>query len=139
MRVALDTNVLVSSVATRGLCADILQATLAEHELVVGEAVLGELRRVLQTKLRIPAHTINELDAFLRAQAIIVSEAPAIKVKISDPADLLVLAQALAGGASVLVTGDKHLLEISGKVDIPIVTPRGFWDLLRNPNSGSAE
>jgi hypothetical protein len=35
MKVMLDTNVLASAVATRGLCADVLRAVLAEHELVI--------------------------------------------------------------------------------------------------------
>jgi predicted nucleic acid-binding protein len=47
MRVCLDTNVLVAAVATRGLAADVLRLTLAEHDLLVPEVVLTELRRVL--------------------------------------------------------------------------------------------
>jgi uncharacterized protein len=41
VRVALDTNVLVSAVATRGICADVLRVVLTEHELVVGARVVG--------------------------------------------------------------------------------------------------
>ena len=48
MIVCFDTNVLVSAVATRGLCADIVNAALAEHQLIVGETVLMELRQVLR-------------------------------------------------------------------------------------------
>ena len=33
MRVLLDTNVIVSAVTTRGLCADVFRAVLAAHEL----------------------------------------------------------------------------------------------------------
>lgn len=42
MRVALDTNVLVSAIGTRGLCADLMRLVLRDHELVVGEQVLLE-------------------------------------------------------------------------------------------------
>jgi predicted nucleic acid-binding protein len=111
VKVALDTYVLVSAVATRGLCADILQATLAEHQLVVGETVLAELRRVLRQKLRVPPDTVDETDAFLRRQAVVV--------------------EAVAGGANVLVTGDQDLLEAANKAPLPILTPRGFWERLR--------
>ncbi len=58
MRVYLDTNVVVSAVATRGLCADVLQAIVAEHELVVGEAMLSELRRILAQKLGLPKEIV---------------------------------------------------------------------------------
>ena len=89
MKTFLDTNVLVSAVATRGLCADILHTVLAEHQLVVGEAVLGELRRVLRTKICLPPETIAEMDTFLRHQATVVADAPPPRVKLRDPADLL--------------------------------------------------
>jgi predicted nucleic acid-binding protein len=47
VKVFLDTNVLVSAFASRGLCADLMRYLLAEHELLAGEAVLTELRRAL--------------------------------------------------------------------------------------------
>lgn len=131
MKVALDTNVLVSAVATRGLCADILHAILAEHELVVGATVLAELGRVLRRKIRVPADTVREMDAFLRRHAVVVDGAPTLALKLRDRSDLPVLAEALAGGADLLVTGDGDLLEIAGHAPLPIVTPRGFWERLR--------
>ena len=76
MRIALDTNVLVSAFATRGLSSDVLNLILADHQLVLGEAVLGELDRVLRTKLKVPADTAAETTTFLRTQAVIVSSAP---------------------------------------------------------------
>ena len=47
MKVFLDTNVLVSGLATRGLCADVIRLVLAEHELIAGEVALKEVERVL--------------------------------------------------------------------------------------------
>ena len=133
MKVALDTNVLVSAVATRGLCADVLHATLAEHQLVVGETVLAELRRVLGQKIGAPAAAIEELDSFLRQVAIVLDTAAPLPIAIRDRADAAVLAEAVAGEAEVLVTGDRDLLDIASKAPLPIVTPRGFWELLRSP------
>ena len=40
MRVFLDTNVLVSAMATRGLCADVLREILTSHRLVVSARTL---------------------------------------------------------------------------------------------------
>jgi predicted nucleic acid-binding protein len=62
VRVFLDTNVLASAIATRGICADVQQVTLAEHELVLGEKVLGELSRVLRTKFRVTPEDADETD-----------------------------------------------------------------------------
>lgn len=132
MIVCFDTNVLVSAVATRGLCADIVNAALAEHQLIVGETVLAELRQVLRHKLRIPAATVEEMDAFLRLHATVIDSAPALDIRVRDDSDRAVLAEAVAGKADVLVTGDQDLLEVASKAPIKILSPRGFWELLRS-------
>lgn len=137
MRVFFDTNVLVSAFATRGLCADLFQAVLAEHQLVTGEAVLHELRKVLGQKLKMNAAGIAEIDEFLRAQGDVVADAPPISVAVRDPSDRLVLAEAVAGQPDVLVTGDADLLVLPPKAPIPIVAPRAFWELLRQSPRGS--
>ena len=131
MRVALDTNVLVSAVATRGLCADVFNLVLAEHELIVGETVLSELRRVLGEKIRVPSKTIDEFIALLRQEAIVVKKSEEVKVKIRDKTDLPVLSEAVAGSAEILVTGDADLTEIADKLPLQILSPRGFWEQLR--------
>lgn len=136
MKVFLDTNVLVSAVATRGLCADVFHAVLAEHQLIVGKAVLTELRRVLRQKIRLSADTIAEMETFLRRQALVVTDAPPLRIKLRDPDDLAILAEAVAGGADVLVTGDQDLLSMAARAPLPIVTPRGLWEILRaNPDA----
>lgn len=134
MRVYLDTNVLISAFATRGLCADILYAVLAEHQLVAGEAVIAEIRRILAKKLRLPAGAVAEVEALLRQQAEIITDAPQLTIKIRDLDDLAILSEALAGEAEVLVTGDRDLLDIAKHAPLPIVSPRGFWELLRSPS-----
>lgn len=135
MRVFLDTNVLVSAVGTRGLCADVLQTVLAEHELVVGEVVLAELQRVLQKKMRLSSALAREMDEFLRREAEVVSAAPVVRVAPRDPNDVPVLAEAVAGQVDVLVTGDADLLDLAGKLPFPVVNPRGFWERLRSDDA----
>jgi len=130
LRVYLDTNVVVSALATRGLCADVLQLVLAEHELVVGETMLGELPRALSKKLGLPQETIDETIAFLRRQASVVTTAAAVPLKGVDPADAAVVAEAAAGAVDLLVTGDQGLLTAPG-LPIKVVSPRELWDQLR--------
>jgi uncharacterized protein len=131
VRVFLDTNVLVSAFATRGLCADLLQVVLADHQLIIGETVLEELRRTLRRKLHLPGTTIQELDTFLRQHAIVVADAAPLPFRLRDAADVPVLAEAVAGTADVMVTGDTDLLVAAGRSPVPILAPRAFWDLLR--------
>jgi len=131
VRVFLDTNVLVSAVAARGLCAEVPQLVLAEHELVVGERVLGELRKVLRQKIGLEAETIDEVEAFLRGYAQVVRSHHRPTVPLRDVADGYVLAEAVEAGVDVVVTGDGDLLDAAAIAPFPIVTPRGLWNLLR--------
>ena len=136
MKVYLDTNVFVSAFATRGLCADLFQVVIADHQLVVGETVLVELRRILSRKLRMAPGLIDEVEAFLRSQGEVVRDPPPAALNIRDPADRVVLAEAVAGGAEVLVTGDADLLSVAAGAPLPIVAPRAFWELLKTGPRG---
>ncbi len=129
MRICLDTNVLVSAVATRGICADLMNLVLAEHELVLGETVLSELKGVLRKKLGVPKATIEEMEAFLRERATVVATPDRVTVGTLDADDAAVLAEAVAGDEA-LVTGERQLLELPHP-PIPILSPRGLWDRLR--------
>ena len=131
MRVFLDTNVLVSAVATRGICADLLRLVASEHELVVGEVVLTELRRVLATRIRLPAERIDEVETFLRTYEVVAKPGAMDPVAVRDDADRWVLANARAARADVLITGDADLLAVAASAGLHIVTPREFWEELR--------
>ncbi len=133
MKVYLDTNVVVSAFATRGLCADVPHVVLAEHQLVVGEALLTEVRRVLRQKIGLPANAVAEIETLLRQQSVVVRAAPSLNIRIRDKDDLPILAEAAGGGVDVLVTGDRDLLDIAPRSPVPIVTPRGLWEMLRAP------
>ena len=128
MKVFLDTNVLVSAMATRGLCSDVLREVLTSHQLVVSAALFTELKRVLRQKLRIPAELINEAIEILQQDAYFSAASTFPDVEIRDKDDLMILSSALNGNADLLVTGDKELLDL-GKVEaMEIVSPRGFWE-----------
>jgi len=136
VRVFLDTNVLVSAFATRGLCADVMRHVLAEHELVVGEVVLRELRRVLRTKIKVPAAVVTAIEGVLREHEVVPKPRSTPPLALRDASDRWVLASAIAGRADVLVTGDRDLLEIAAQSPVPIVDPRGFWTLQRQSSPG---
>lgn len=131
MKVFFDTNVLVAAFATRGLCADLFAHVLLEHELIVGEVVLDELRETLRTKIKLPKKSIDEIERLLREATVVAKPRKHLGLKISDPDDEWVVASAVAGAADVLVTGDAAVLGIAARSPLKITNPRGFWDLLR--------
>tara|TARA_R110002124_G_scaffold286171_3_gene466223 strand:+ start:1541 stop:1942 length:402 start_codon:yes stop_codon:yes gene_type:complete len=132
MKVFVDTNVLVSAIASRGLSADVFQLILTEHDLITGEFVLNEFRRVLITKIKVPEEIVNEAEQLLRRYQIEpIPENPS-QIKVRDEDDRWVLESAMQAEADVLITGDKDLLVISDQLVKPkIITPRQFWELVQ--------
>lgn len=131
MRVFLDTNVLVSAFATRGLCTDLFRHVLAEHELVTGQAVLNELGRVLTERIQLPADKVESILQLLKEHPCVPVPQDVSHLQIRDADDAVVLASALTARADVLVTGDRDLLEMEGDPGIRIMKPRDFWSLAR--------
>ena len=131
MRVFLDTNVIVSALTARGLSADVFRLTVAEHELLTGEVNLKKLRRVLRLRMRVPARQMDEIEQLMREHTITPIPEKLPDIELRDPDDKWVLASAVVGAADVLVTGDKDLLSSMDAAPLPILTPRAFWESLR--------
>ena len=132
MRVFLDTNVLVSAVATRGLCADVFREVLTSHELIVSDALLKEVKKVLQQKFTVPPSLISEFLNLLKQDTIFIKPSGSPEVTIKDKSDLIIIASALTGSADLLVTGDKELLNLGNVENLEIVSPRVFWEKVKS-------
>ncbi|MDH3208573.1 MAG: putative toxin-antitoxin system toxin component, PIN family [Gemmatimonadota bacterium] len=131
IRVCLDSNVLVAAFAARGLCSDLLAHVLSEQHLVVPDIVREESLRVLTTKFRLSAEAIESVAAVLDRCEAAAASAELSPVALRDPDDEKVLADAVAAGVQVLVTGDKDLLEVAEQSPISILSPRAFMMLTR--------
>jgi len=131
VRVFLDTNVLVSAFAARGLCADLLELVLLEHEFVMGRQVLDELNKALTAKLRLPPAQAKAIVNFVSGEAAqVIDQTQPARVR-ADPADARVLGEALAAKAVAFVTGDAALIGLRAIENLEIVSPRGFWEKIR--------
>jgi putative PIN family toxin of toxin-antitoxin system len=132
VRVFLDTNVLVSAFATRGLSADLLELVMVEHEVVTGRRVLKELERALRGKLKLPASRCAEVVELVAGEAaVVVEDAPPAECDVEE-ADRFVLGEAMAAGADAFITGDAQLVELGSVGSLRILTPRQLWELLRS-------
>ena len=131
MRVFLDTNVLVSAFATRGLSADLLELVLIEHDLITGRNVLRELDRVLRTRIKLPAARCAEIVEFVGLEAFTVIENAAAADCEADEDDKLILGEAIAGRSEVFITGDAVVIALGELGTMRILTPRQLWEKLR--------
>ena len=132
MKVVLDTNVLVSGLIFGGTPGLILSAWAdGAVSLVLSPEILDEYRRVgLELAIgREPLEAaLDKLLTLLAVNATIVN-APSLPEQVcEDPDDDKFLAASLAGNAPIIISGDKHLLRVSGWQDVEVLKPRAFVD-----------
>jgi len=137
LKVFLDTNVLASSIATRGLCSELLESVIHDHELLTCQPVLRELERVLAQKFRLPEAVVAGFLALLKAEGTVVVSRKNPPISIKDADDIPILGCAIAGKADVFVTGDKELLDLRKIEDLTVVSPRQLWNQLAGLEPGS--
>lgn len=130
MRVFLDTNVLVSATATRGLCADLFREALLSHHLIVSAPLLEELERVLASKFGASPEIVAGLVRLLHQDTTLASVGPLPQIDLDDEDDVVILASAIDGGADVFVTGDRGVQAVRSVGPMEILSPRQFWEKL---------
>src|SRR5436190_6380382 len=131
MRVVFDTNVLFAAfVARTGLCAQILEACLAEHDVFLSQYIVIELARHLQGKANVPENLVQSAINGLVEGASTVEPAQVPGDVTRDPDDLPILGTAVAANADILVTGDKDLLVLEKFRNVEMLAPRAFHDRL---------
>jgi putative PIN family toxin of toxin-antitoxin system len=122
MRVVLDTNVLVSALIKGGKPRRLLKVlTDSRHKLIISEPIIEEFSRVTaDEKIR---KYVNDEDvaAFLGTLVIKAIFVPLeSRVRVFNNADDDVLSTAKEGHTDLLITGDRHMLELKrfGRVRI---------------------
>ena len=131
IKVVLDTNALVSALLFGGGPGELV--SLWEKGRIVpllSKDVFLEYVRVLgYPKFALSAEDIKGLieEHFLPyAEMVPVDKTPSV-IRM-DPADDKFLALAVAGGADLLISGDRHLLALRRYGDVEILTPRRFLE-----------
>lgn len=131
MRVVLDTNVVMSGVFFGGVPGQILTAWHGGRvTLVVSPSILDEYRRVgALLAAQYEGVNFEPFAALLAVHAEVVDAPEHLAEPVGeDPADQKFLACALGAGATCVVSGDWHLLRVSGWQGIEVLRPRTFVD-----------
>lgn len=128
MKIIFDNNVLVAAFLRGGACREVLDNAIHEHELYLTPYIINEFKDVFK-RFHFQESLINEFLAFLNKYFIIGETAKAIEKISRDPDDDPVLADALANGLEVILTGDKDLLDLKSYKGIRILSPKDYWTL----------
>jgi putative PIN family toxin of toxin-antitoxin system len=130
MRIVLDTNVLISGIFFSGPPFEILKAWRdGEIQIVSSPEILHEYYRAASLlQEQFPNTDIEPILNMIAINSELI-RAPALHKQVcDDPDDDKFLACAVAGNTGVIVSGDKHLLKLSGYKGITIVKPAQFVD-----------
>ena len=136
IKIVLDTNVFISGILSPNRApAQILDLVLSgECKLVISPQIIQEIHRVTQYPgiirlMKKRQIKLEELaDTILKIFNLSRITPGAVKVQgvCSDPQDDMFLACALEGQADIIISGDKHLLDLKSYQGIIIVTPAVF-------------
>jgi putative PIN family toxin of toxin-antitoxin system len=128
VRVILDTNVFVSGIFFTGPPYRILEAWRdGKIQLVISQEILEEYQRVGETLgKQFPGVKLQPILELVAMNAEIFSDQPLPGPVCDDPADDKFIACAVVSGCRIIVSGDRHLLKVSGFGGIRVIKPRQF-------------
>lgn len=130
MRVILDTNVFVSGVFFSGPPYRILEAWRGgKLQLVASQEILEEYQRVGETLAeQFPGVNLQPIIDLVTTNAEVFPNQVLPESICEDPDDDKFIACALAGRCRVIISGDRHLLKVSGFRGLTVMSPRRFID-----------
>ena len=129
MKILFDTNVLISAFMASGSCYDVIDNSIHGHELYCTPSIINEFRKVFKDDFHYPEEVINQFIRFIDKFFIKGDAASAIDNVCRDADDNQILADALANGIEILITGDKDLLDLKRYKGVKIISPREYWKL----------
>lgn len=127
-KVTLDTNIIISALVFGGNSKEIIEKiNKREFKVYISPQLVSELIDVLIKKFNFSKKMIMLLEAQIITLFNIVYPTQNIDV-VRDVDDNRVLEVAVASNSSVIVTGDKDLLDLKKYKNIKIMNPKNFLD-----------
>jgi putative PIN family toxin of toxin-antitoxin system len=131
VRIVLDTNVFVSGVFFSGPPFRILEAWRdGRLELAISKEILDEYQRVGEELAKqYPAIDLQPILDLVIVKAKLFPSQNLSESVCEDPDDDKFFACAFASKSKIIVSGDKHLLKVSGYRGVKAMKPREFVDV----------
>ena len=127
IRAVADTNIYISALMFGGLPGVLLDlAFQGLFLLITSQPLLDELEEKLSGKFALAPEDVRVVRDRLERTAALMAPDFVLDVVSQDPEDNRVLECAVAGKADVVVSGDRHLLQLGSHAGIPILTARQF-------------
>jgi putative PIN family toxin of toxin-antitoxin system len=130
LKIVLDTNVFISGVFFTGPPYEILKAWRdGRIQILISEEIIEEYHRVgeLLSK-QFPGIEFGPILQLLTINTELVQTRKLTAQVCEDPDDDKFLECAIFGNSNLIVSGDNHLLKVSGHKGIEIINPRNFVD-----------
>lgn len=130
MKIVLDTNVFISGIFFGGPPSEILKTwRKSKVSIVLTEQILLEYQRVgEELSARYPSINISPIIELFTIFGEFVETKGISESICEDPDDNKFIECAIASHSKLIISGDKHLLKISGYKEIEVLKPHEFID-----------
>lgn len=130
MKIVLDTNVFISGIFFGGPPSQILQSwRKSQIKIVLNEQILKEYQMVgEEISAKYPLINIEPIIELFTIFGEFVETKGITETICEDPDDNKFIECAIASQSKLIVSGDKHLLTLSGYKGIEVLKPRQFTD-----------
>ena len=130
MKIILDTNVFISGIFFTGPPAKILRAwENNSFQIVISKNILAEYKRVSESlSSKFTSIDIIPIIELLTVHCEFI-DTQGVNISVcDDPDDDKFIECAVASKCKTIISGDKHLLKLSGYDGIDVLKPRQFVD-----------
>jgi uncharacterized protein len=124
MRIMVDTNVIISALLKQGSVPDIVFSDVCEnHQLILCNQIITECYSVAKRRLTDKLEVLKDLFNKLPYELVVAPRTS--KMAIRDANDQPILNAAVNHNVDILITGDRHFLELDLNT-IQIITPADY-------------
>lgn len=133
-----DTNVLIDGFEDDyNAQAKLIDAAIdRELTALLTPAMEREYNKILSRLIENPSYR-DRMNDFLAAGEQVIPQR--VDITLDDEDDYKFLQAAVGGGADVLVTKDRHLLDVGEADGVDIVTPQEAWARYEDSDGGDSE